>query len=164
MADPAPGGDDRGVRRAVARDLDRVTALWIDLTLHHARLEPMFALRPGAEDEVRRLVAAQLRDPDVAIFVCEAGPGLAGFCSVRVDRAPPIHPESERAEITDLAVRLEARRGGIATVLVDVAVAWVRQQGLDRVEARVLTANAEGQGFWRARGFADLMDVLHLRL
>ena len=31
-------------------------------------------------------------------------------------------------------------------------------------EVRVASGNAEGQAFWRALGFDDLMDVLHKRL
>lgn len=162
---------DGRIRRAVATDVDGVTALWIDLTLHHARLDPLFALRRGAEDEVRRIVGAQLRDPDrTAIFVAALLPEadtrstLAGFCTVRVDAAPPIHPETQRAEITDLAVRAGARREGLGTALVDAAYAWLRGRSVERVEVRVASANAEGQAFWRARGFTDLMDVLHQRL
>jgi hypothetical protein len=33
-----------------------------------------------------------------------------------------------------------------------------------RVEVRVAARNSEGQAFWRALGFHDLMDVLQRRL
>jgi ribosomal protein S18 acetylase RimI-like enzyme len=142
------------------RDLDRVTALWTALTAHHAALDPLFRLRPGADSEVRALLGAQLQDPDAAIFVCENGGDLAGFCSVRIDRAPPIYREQERAEITDLGVREAARRRGIGSALVAAAYEWIAGQGVGRVEVRVAARNSEGQAFWRALGFHDLMDVL----
>ncbi len=122
-------------------------------------------MRPGADAEIHRLVAAMLRDPDAALFVCEtAERAIAGFVAVRVDRAPPILVEIERAEITDLMVREDERRGGIGKALVDRALRWVRDRGLDRCEVRVASLNPEGQGFWRALGFGDLMDVLQKRL
>lgn len=153
------------MRRARARDLDLLTELWIALTEHHARLEPLFALRAGAEGEVARLLSAQLRDPSTAIFVSErAGGSLDGFCSVRIDTAPPIHAETLRAEITDVAVRDGARRRGLGRGLVRAALEWARARGAARVEVRVAAANAEGQAFWRALGFGDFMDVLHRRL
>jgi len=146
-----------GVRAASARDLDRVAALWIALTEHHAALDPLFALRRGAEGEVRTLIAAQLRDPDVGCFLHDAG----GLCIARVDRAPPIHEEVCRAEITDLFVAEGARRRGIGGVLARTGVDWARGRGASRIEVRVSARNPEGQAFWRAAGFADFMDVLH---
>ena len=159
------------IRRACPRDLDRVVTLWIGLTEHHAALEPRFALRAGAENDVGRLIGAQLRDPDVAIFVHEASdaapsvpgphPALSGFCAVRIDRAPPILQETRRAEITDLGVSAVARRGGIGRELVAAAFAWAKDRGIARLEVRVAARNREGQAFWRSLGFDDLMDILH---
>jgi ribosomal protein S18 acetylase RimI-like enzyme len=154
-------------RRATRADLDALTRFWLALTEHHARRNPLYALRAGAEAEARRLVAAQLSDPDAAFFVCSAAAApeaLAGFCAVRVDVAPPIHVETRRAEITDLWVEPAARRGGSGRCLVGAAFEWVQARGLEQIEVRVASDNPEGQGFWRALGFADLMDVLHQRL
>jgi GNAT superfamily N-acetyltransferase len=144
-----------GVRRALPRERDRVTALWIALTEHHARASPLFALRPGAEAEVRRLLEAQQRDPAVACLVHADGEALHGLCIVRVDRAPPIHAEVQRAEVTDLFVVPEQRRRGIARALLAEALAWARARGSERVEARVAAGNPEGQAFWRAAGFGE---------
>ena len=152
------------IRRADHRDLEHLVALWIDLTEHHAGIDPLFELRAGAEDEVRRLLEAQLRDPETAVFVREESGRLAGFCSVRIARAPPIHREVARAEITDLAVREERRRRGIGRALAEAALAWVRERGVSRAEVRVTAGNAEGQRFWRALGFGPFVDVLHRRL
>ena len=86
------------------------------------------------------------------------------MCIVRVDRSPPILEEVERAEITDLGVREDCRRRGLGSALLDEALSWIALQGVSRVEVQVARGNAEGQAFWRARGFDPLMDVLHKRL
>lgn len=152
------------VRRAAPRDLDRVAALWTALTEHHARLDPLFTLRADAGQRIRALLEGQLGASDTAVFVFDDDGDLPGFCSVVIDRAPPILEEVERAEITDLGVRETARRRGIGRALVEAALAWVGERGVSRVEVRVAVNNPEGQGFWRALGFADHMDVLHRRL
>ncbi len=163
------------VRRAGPRDLDTLSALWAALGAHHEKIDPVFAVRAGADLEIRRLVDAMLRDPDTAVFVCESRGGesrggestpgsLLGFCAVRIDRAPPILVEIDRAEITDLLVRAGERRSGLGRRLVESATAWVKQQGLERCEVRVAARNGEGQAFWRAMGFGDLMNVLQRRL
>jgi hypothetical protein len=75
------------LRFARAADLPRLTELWIEIATHHTALDPLFTLRPGAESEVQRLIAALFGDPDAAIFVWEAADDLLGFCAVRIDRA-----------------------------------------------------------------------------
>ena len=156
--------DPGAVRRARARDRDALVALWMALTEHHASFDPLFALRPDAEAEIRRLVGAQLRDPDSALYVAEQAGAIVGFCGVRVDQAPPVHEEILRSEVTDLFVAADARRRGLGRALLRAGLDWARSQGTDRVEVRVSPRNAEGQAFWRSSGFAEFMDVLHRRL
>lgn len=152
------------VREAESRDLDRVSALWSAITAHHQHLDPLFTMRKDADDELRQLLAALQRDRDAAIFVYDQQGDLPGLCIVRIDRSPPILEEIERAEITDLGVREGYRRAGIGRQLVEAALQWIRECGVERVEVQVAHGNAEGQAFWRALGFGDLMDVLHRRL
>jgi GNAT superfamily N-acetyltransferase len=149
-------------RRATNGDLAAVTALWIELTRHHAALDPHFALRAGAADEARRLLDAQLRDPDTAIFV--AGDPPDAFAIVDVRRAPPIHPELCRAEITDVYVAPAHRRRGTGRALVAAATRFARDLGAERIEVRVSPRNLEAQAFWRAEGYGAHMEVLHRRV
>jgi ribosomal protein S18 acetylase RimI-like enzyme len=157
--------DGRGVvRTAGQKDLDGVAALWTAITHHHAALDPLFHMRSDADSELRELLSAMLRDRDAEILVYDLDGDLPGMCIVRIDRAPPILEEVERAEITDLGVRQDLRRSGIGSELVAAALAWVKASGVERVEVQVANGNPEGQGFWRALGFGELMQVLHLRL
>jgi len=152
------------VRTARTPDLDRVAALWTAITEHHAPLDPLFRSRADDGGALRELLLRLHRDPDAEILVFDRGGDLPGMCIVRVDRAPPILEEDERAEITDLGVRPDARRQGIASTLVAAAFEWVRASAVGRVEVQVAVGNLEGQAFWRAHGFRDLMQVLHRRL
>jgi len=158
------GTDDGRIRNAHPRDLDRIVALWIALTEHHDFGDPLFALRPDADAQIHRLLAARLRDPEAAIFVYERDGALLGFCTIRVDHATPILVEAQRAEITDLMVIEAERRRGLGRALVERAFGWAKERGIERCEARVASNNPEGQRFWRAVGFGDFMDVLHRRL
>lgn len=154
------------------QEIEGVAALWTMITEHHAGLDPLFRMRQGsvARGELRELLRAMARDPDAQILVWDDAPDesdaseLVGLCIVRVDRAPPILEETERAEITDVGVRPDARRRGVASRLVEEAIGWVRDRGVERVELQVATGNREGQAFWRSLGFGDLMTVLHKRL
>jgi ribosomal protein S18 acetylase RimI-like enzyme len=157
---PTPGR----VRPARNQDLDRIAELWSAITLHHAHLDPFFRMREGGGDALRELLGAMLRDRDAEILVYDVDGDLPGLCIVRIDRAPAILEEVERAEITDLGVRESLRRRGIGRSLVAEALLWVKASGVGRVEVQVARGNVEGQAFWRAAGFGDFMDVLHKRL
>jgi len=150
------------IRRAGPADLEALVDLWLEVARHHQALDPYFALRPDAREPVRRMLSRELGDPDAAAWL--AGDPPEGFCIAHIDRAPPIHRELERAEITDLGVRPAARRAGLGRRLVDTAGVWLRERGVGRVEVRVATRNREGQSFWRALGFGEFMDVLQRRL
>jgi len=152
------------VRPARVQDIDRVAALWSGITRHHEPLDPLFRMRDDADSELRELLHALRRDADAEIFVWDEAGDLPGMCIVRIDRAPPILEEVERAEITDLGVREDHRRRGIGGALVARAMRWVEESGVRRVEVQVAHGNPEGQAFWRTQGFGDLMDVLHKRL
>jgi GNAT superfamily N-acetyltransferase len=164
MEDVSRGRATHLIRCATPRDLDCITALWIALMGHHASRDPVFALRPDADVEARRWVGAILRDSNAAVFVSDSDTGPAGFCAVRIDRAPKILVETDRAEITDLLVRDAERRRGVGQALVERALRWVVEQGVERCEVRVAARNTEGQGFWRSQEFGAWMDVLERRL
>jgi GNAT superfamily N-acetyltransferase len=152
------------VRRAGTRDVERVAALWTELAEHHARLDPREQLRAGADGEIRRLLAAELADPEAVALLYERDARALGLCMARIERAPPIRRETARVEIGELFVRREARGAGVGRALVDAALAWARGRGVERVVVRVFEGNTDGRGFWRALGFGALMDVLERRL
>jgi GNAT superfamily N-acetyltransferase len=156
--------DETRTRRAGGAELADVTALWLALTRHHEALDPAFALRPGAEAEVRRLLEAHLGDPATAIFLADDAAPPDGFAIAHLSRAPPIHPETCRAEITDLFVAPAARRRGLGRALVAAATRWAKGRGAERLEARVVAGNDLGQAFWRSVGFASCVDVLQRRV
>jgi ribosomal protein S18 acetylase RimI-like enzyme len=150
-----------GIRPARAADLDDLCELWLEIARHHQGLHPSFTLRGSSEFEVRKLLRALLHDHEAAAFVAEAEGAVGGMSCVRIDRAPPILREAERAEITDLAVLRELRRRGLGRALAKAALSWVRARGVERVEVRVAVANREGQAFWRSLGFGDHVNVLN---
>lgn len=138
--------------------------LWLAIGEHHALLDPAFALRRDPEPEARELVRALLRDPDEVAFLYEEEDRALGLCIAAVGRARAVSRERERAEISDLWVARAHRRRGIGRRLVEEALAWTAERGIERVSVRVAVANREGQAFWRALGFGDLVDVLCRRL
>jgi GNAT superfamily N-acetyltransferase len=160
LSGAAPASPGSCVRRAKGADLDVLLALWTGITHYHRELDPLYTLRPGAETEIRSLLRSMLAEDDYAVFVAELEGELVGMSCARVDRAPPILLEVERAEITDLGVQRGHRRRGIGRALAEAALAWVRERGVARVEVRVVAGNRGGQAFWRDLGFGDHVQIL----
>jgi GNAT superfamily N-acetyltransferase len=102
------------------------------------------------------------RDPDTAIFV--VGDPPSAFAIVNVRHAPPIHPETCRAEITDVYVAPRSGAAAPVRALVAAATRWASERGAERVEVHVSPRNPDAQAFWRAQGYGAHMDVLHRRL
>lgn len=146
-------------RRAVRGDLAAIAELWGALIDHHAESLPRSTREVPAHE-----LDALLRDTACAAWIAEHEERVVGFCTVRVQTAPPGVRESARALITELYVRPEARRSGLGRALVDTALAWARERGAERVEVRVAARNEAGQSFWRSLGFGAFVDVLDRRL
>jgi GNAT superfamily N-acetyltransferase len=147
------------VRRATARELDRVAALWTLLLEHHAG-EPGLAPALRPEAALRAHLDALAADPDAALFVAERGGALGGFLAARALRRPPLFAETERGEIEAVFVREPERRSGAGRSLVEESLRWMAARGLPRAALQVAAGNAGGRSFWRALGFASAMDVL----
>jgi GNAT superfamily N-acetyltransferase len=156
----APGRPLSRVRCATGDDLDELAALWTEITDHHRELDPLYTFRPGAAGAIRSLLRSMLVDRSCAVFVSEIDGEVAGMSCVRIERAPPILQEVERAEITDLGVRRTHRRRGIARALAEAALAWAGDRGVVRAEVRVVVGNEGGEAFWSALGFRDHVRIL----
>lgn len=106
----------------------------------------------------------QLRDADsepaIARYLAR-NPGLsfAAECNgVLVGTVLAGH-DGRRGYLHHLAVDTAARRGGIASALVDAALAALRSEGIGKVHIMVLATNTEAQSFWCARGFSTRGDI-----
>jgi len=150
------------LRLARERDLERLVALFFALLEYHAERSPRLALRPGArvEEQVRRLLAARLRDADSRVLVWDEDGDLRGLCIARVLERPAIFVETERGEIEHLLVREPFRRGGVGRALAEAGLAWMGERGIRRAEIQVAVENTAARAFWGALGFTAATDVL----
>jgi ribosomal protein S18 acetylase RimI-like enzyme len=154
------------IRRARERDLERLVALFFVLLDHHAERARRLALRAGAEAEaqVRRLLAARLRDSDSQVLVWDGEGDLRGFCVARILKRPAIFAETERGEIEHLLVRESSRRRGVGRALAEAGLTWLGERGIRRAEVQVAVENDTARAFWRALGFELASEALELRL
>ena len=94
----------------------------------------------------RRQFNPELSTTSALFLVCQATAGhLAGFILV--------HGNLDEAELLKIAVRPEARRQGIATVLIEYTLRQLWLQGITKLFLEVRETNIGAQSFYLANGF-----------
>ena len=102
----------------------------------------------NASDE-RRYLRATRRSPHAAVFVAENEYGIIGRLSLARDS----HPASPHVADLGLMVAAGHRRHGIGTALLDQAVAWARENGIEKLELHVFPHNEPAIKLYERFGF-----------
>jgi ribosomal protein S18 acetylase RimI-like enzyme len=124
-------------------DYDRVHALW--MSCQNMGLNDL--------DDSREGIGRYLRRNPTTCFVAEAGDALAGAILAGHD--------GRRGFIYHTAVRPECRKQGIATQLVEHAMAALEKEGIHKAALVVFERNALGNAFWERIGFEERTDLVY---
>ncbi|GAC1655934.1 MAG: hypothetical protein NVS4B3_21140 [Gemmatimonadaceae bacterium] len=158
---------DGSIRRASIADLPVVVVLRLALLREH-EANPLYRrLRDDAPARARKLVAAQLRSRDEAMFLAETnGPARQVVGLLRCIRAQssPLLDPPHYGYLSSAYVRRPYRRRGVLRALVSAAVGWCELRGITEVRLHSVVESAAANGAWAALGFgpAELLRVRHL--
>jgi ribosomal protein S18 acetylase RimI-like enzyme len=122
------------VRRAEARDVPGVLALWERERSGHASIA-------DRGEDVERLLA----DSPAALLVAERDGEIVGALIAAWD--------GWRGNMYRLAVRADRRRSGIGTALTRAGEGYLRDRGARRVTALVAFDDEVAGSFWDAAGY-----------
>jgi ribosomal protein S18 acetylase RimI-like enzyme len=147
------------IRRATEADapaLGRLGALL--LRAHHA-FDPQRFLAPGRDPESGYgwFLGSQIGDDDVVVFVAERDGDVIGYVYAGLEPRSWKELREACGFIHDVAVREEGRRGGVATALVDAAIAWLASRGAPRVVLWSAEQNTAAQRLFDRLGFRRTM-------
>jgi len=135
-------------RRAGPDDFDAIAELWREFD--HEVPPPIHEGPADVEKELAEV--AEILAGEVA-FVAEDDGRPVGFALAR-RRTPTL------ATLTDLYVRQDARRSGVATELMRDVLAAVAEQGAERLDLEVLASNAVARSLYARWGFRDDVVVM----
>jgi RimJ/RimL family protein N-acetyltransferase len=99
--------------------------------------------------EERRYLRAVRRSPNAAVFVAETSDGIVGRLSLARDP----HPASPHVADLGLMVAATHRRRGIGRALLERAVEWAKEVGVEKLELHVFPHNEPAIQLYERFGF-----------
>ncbi|HEX8172516.1 MAG TPA: GNAT family N-acetyltransferase [Thermoanaerobaculia bacterium] len=155
------------IRPAERRDLPAAGRLGAMLMQTHYAFDPQrfLAADDGAARGYASFLGRMLGSPDACFLVAEREDGeVVGYIYAALEPLSWKELRGPAGFIHDVAVREDARRSGAATLLMDAALAWLRERGAPRVILWTAAPNVAAQSLFRRLGFRDTMLELTMEL
>jgi len=140
-----------------AADLDAVVDLWDELVDHHGRLSPLFTPASDSREKWSRYLVKKFSEKSTRLIVAQEDGEVVGFMLCMLSPNAPIFKERTLGIITDVYVRQERRRKGIAKEMLKVALRWFKKNKVKSVQLSVAAANFEARAVWGQLGFKPLL-------
>ena len=154
------------IRPAEPRDLAALGRMGAALMRTHYAFDRQRFLAPGdgAEAGYGEFLGSQLDDADSAVMVAEVDGVVAGYVYAGIEPLSWKELRDESGFIHDLLVDEAARNAGAGQLLLDAAIAWLKQRGMPRVVLWSAARNTGAQRLFDRRGFRSTMVEMTLEL
>ena len=151
--------DAIAIRRATTADLPALGRLGALLLRTHYQFDQHRFMAPGShlEDGYAWFLGTQLREEDVVVFVAERESSIVGYVYAGLE--PQSWKELREAcgFVHDVVVDESGRRSGVATLLMEAAIEWLRDRGAPRVMLWTAQQNDSAQRLFDRLGFRRTM-------
>ena len=127
---------------------------WGDLQVDQLRF---MAPREDPEEGYAWFLGHELSDADVVVFVAEQSAAVVGYVYAGLEPLSWKELREAAGFIHDVVVDERARKGGVATALVEAAAEWLRQRGAPRVMLWTAEQNVAAQRLFARLGFRRTM-------
>lgn len=139
------------IRPAADDDVVALIPLWHGMMELHAGFDSSYQLNEAADIRAREHFRRLCGDKDRLLLVCQ-DQIICGYISATVRSSPPVFAAARVGLIQELSVAPAYQRRGVGRALFAEATAWMKNQGLQRMEVRTLLGNEQSNGFWRSMG------------
>jgi ribosomal protein S18 acetylase RimI-like enzyme len=147
------------VRRATEADASALGRLGGMLLRAHHTFDPQRFIAPGSDPEggYEWFLRTQLKEEDAAVFVADQQGAVIGYVFAALEPISWKELRDACGFIHDIAVDDPGRRSGVATALMEAAMAWLRSRGAPRVVLGTAERNAGAQRLFEKLGFRRTM-------
>ena len=150
---------DITIRPATREDLPAVGQLGAELLRVHHEFDRQRFMRPGEDSEegYAWFLGSQLREPDVLVLVADRGGLVVGYLYAGIEPRNWKELRDEAGFIHDIVVAEQVRGRKVADLLIDAALAWMRDRGMPRVLLWTAAPNATARRVFERHGFRSTM-------
>jgi ribosomal protein S18 acetylase RimI-like enzyme len=147
------------VRKATEADLPELGRLGALLMRVHYDFDPQRFMAPGRDPErgYAWFLGTQLAREDAAVLVAEADGAILGYVYVGIEPQSWKELRDEAGYVHDVVVDPDRRRRGVATLLMDAALEWLRARDMPRVVLWTAHGNAAARHLFERIGFRPTM-------
>ena len=147
------------IRPAVRADLPAVGRLGALLVRTHHELDPerFIPATPRTADGYAGFLGTQLDNPDAVVLVAEREDEVIGYAYAGVEGHDWMALRGPAGVLHDLVVDPAERGRGVARMLLEAAVAWLRERGAPRVVLSTAERNEPAQRLFARAGFRRTM-------
>ena len=146
------------MRTMTRDDLDDVGRMAAALVRFHHELDAKrFLLVQGVEQGYRRYFESQLGEPRTVLLVATVGARRVGYAYAAVEGRDWNALLDAHGALHDIYVEADARRGGVATALLDEVRARLHAAGAPRIVLSTAVQNESAQRLFERHGFRRTM-------
>ena len=147
------------VRAAQRKDLEALGRLGAMLMRTHYAFDPHRFLEAGehAENGYAQFLGSILDDPDGRVIVAEEEGAVVGYAYAALEPLSWKELRGPAGFVHDVGVDENARRRGVAAMLMQASLDWLRERGAPRVVLWTAAQNAAARELFHGMGFRDTM-------
>jgi GNAT superfamily N-acetyltransferase len=139
------------VRDATVGDAAALSRLWSEL-VPHAGSE---GLGDAPDAVVARALLRRVDDASGRIVVAEVDGAVVGCAFLRIGLVSPLD-QAQAVQLSHVQVARDSGRQGVGSALIEAAVTWAEQSGIDSVVAAVPANDREANRFLARRGMVPV--------
>ena len=151
-------------RRGNKDDIVQMLPLWQYLVDTHAELEKMFMTVDDAAPKFAEFLKSLLDKDNYLVSVAEADSKIVGYVIASVSLTPEVFVIRKRMYIQDMVIDPAYRRKGIAKQLMNVVMAFAKEQQVEKMDLLVAVKNEGANKFWKEMGFEPALNYMNLYL
>jgi len=151
--------NDFSIRPATRSDLPALGRLGAALMRLHYQFDPRRFMAPPdrPEDGYAWFLGTQLDADDAVILVAHREDVILGYVYAAIEPASWKELRERCGYVHDVLVDPDARRQGVASILMNAAFDWLKSHGMPRVVLGTASANLAAQRLFAQLGFRPTM-------
>jgi len=145
------------IRKAKLKDIKKITEYGVSLLKRHYAFDPYFAPSKNVNEVYRKFFKGCIYSKNRLILVAEENNKIIGYAVGKICSRPPVFKIRKFGQISDVFVKKNFRKLGIAKQFLQELKKWFRSKNLKHIELSVHKKNEVGKKAWTKYGLEDSM-------